>query len=698
MTAEEIECSEIYRNFKRVRNLSKEIPECPFDFDIKLPKPPKKETISNYGKPKEQRKFPYYNIDLIKKLPTDKASDFVKKELYKRKNGFWFFNGDELEYITGSHYMFLQYWTVEAKKKLDDGTFTREPSQPFFVDMQRDWYYAWDYVVKDNNSFGMIFLGRRRTAKTEMAISEGYWHATGGERRRFLIQSKTDVDGAVVLKKLVTAWQNMPYIWKPTDKGASDVRKKIEFREPTKRDSKNKQSDRHYKGILDSEIGYMSSSETALDGQSVSRILNDEVFKTPKKIADIKKRWEINQKCLVDGTDIIGKALLTSTVEEVDKDGIQHMIELSNESLPSTINPATSRTISGLYMCFFPAYYGLSGTYNGTPLTDEWGYSNMKAAKEFLEQDRLGKTGKSLIDEKRRNPFTMEEAFYFDSKQEVFSQEPLQSQSRYNKAELVYEKKVRRGNFYWVNGVKWGDVAWRENDQGRWLRSEDSPEENKNRNRIVMNQKTPTGRMFYTGCDPVDHTATRDGTGSMPVAYTLAMPNPLVKGLKRKTVVCRYSYRHPDPNLFYEDMIMQCVYYNSLFLAENQKYGVLNYFKDKGFDGYCMYDPTESDLKRKMKNKGLPTTGGEMRNHLIRLGQAFVNENVGYLPDTNEYGRLDFEDLIKDLLIFNPTKWTPHDDTVAFLITLCAASEAAQSTITSTHIPQFLPKPLFKKR
>jgi len=111
-----------------------------------------------------------------------------------------------------------------------------------------------------------------------------------------------------------------------------------------------------------------------------------------------------------------------------------------------------------------------------------------------------------------------------------------------------------------------------------------------------------------------------------------------------------------------------------------------------------MYDPTESDLKRKMKNKGLPTTGGEMRNHLIRLGQAFVNENVGYLPDTNEYGRLDFEDLIKDLLIFNPTKWTPHDDTVAFLITLCAASEAAQSTITSTHIPQFLPKPLFKKR
>ena len=154
-----------------------------------------------------------------------------------------------------------------------------------------------------------------------------------------------------------------------------------------------------------------------------------------------------------------------------------------------------------------------------------------------------------------------------------------------------------------------------------------------------------------------------------------------------------YSARHLDPNMFYEDMIMMSIYYNSPFLAENQKYGVLNFFRDKGFQGYCMRDPTEKDMKRKLKNYGLPTTGNDMRNLLINQGKSFVMENVGYFPETNSYGRLDFRGLIKDMLKFDATNWTPHDDTVAFMIALCATMEQAQSIGSPmSRIKKWIPK------
>ena len=72
-------------------------------------------------------------------------------------------------------------------------------------------------------------LGRRRTAKTEMAISEGYWTVTEGKSRKFHAQSKSDDDGKEILKRIVTAWQNMPWIWRPVSNGATDFSRVISF-------------------------------------------------------------------------------------------------------------------------------------------------------------------------------------------------------------------------------------------------------------------------------------------------------------------------------------------------------------------------------------------------------------------------------------------------------------------------------------
>ena len=685
------ECEEAHRNFKRRRNLAKEIPDCNFDTEILLPTPPPANKIANYGLPKKERKFPYYDVNFIKNMKHKQGVAFRKGEWERRLNGFWFYNGDKLEYVTGSHYMFLQYWTVEGDVEFEDGTSDVLPRQPDWIDFQRDWHYALDWVVKNPNSFGLLFLGRRRTAKTEMAISEGYWTTTAGKSRKFHVQSKSDDDGKEILKRIVTSWQNMPWIWRPISNGATDFSRVISFKEPTRRDTKIAQSEMKFQDVLNSEIARAGAGETKLDGMRMTRILNDEVFKTPKKIADISKRWDINKKCLqaANSNRISGKAIVTSTVEEVEKEGLTHMIAMWEASQMDTIREETGRTVSGLHALFMPAYYGMAGEYKGIPLIDEWGYSNMKAAKAFLDAERSGLSPQKLIGEKRRNPYTAEEAFYIDSKLEIFSQEALRSQNIYNKDNDVYTN-LRRGNFFWIDGRKWGNVGWRDDENGRWLRFIDSPVENRNRRRNSGGQNAPTGTHFFGGCDPVDHGKVRDGIGSKPVSHIIAMPNPTL-GITKPTLACQYDFRHHDPNLFYEDMIMQQVYYNAPFLAENQKHGVLNFFKDKGFDGYCMFDPTETDPKRKYKNKGLPTTGSEVRDYLIRIGQAYVNNNVGYFPETDSYGALPFKELIDDLLRFNPAKWTPHDYVVSFLITLCATTTAATTNVTSGSIRNFLP-------
>ena len=51
----------------------------------------------------------------------------------------------------------------------------------------------------------------------------------------------------------------------------------------------------------------------------------------------------------------------------------------------------------------------------------------------------------------------------------------------------------------------------------------DSPEDNRNRNRLIGSHRWPTGTSFFTGCDPVDHAGVRDGSGSNAAACTIAI-------------------------------------------------------------------------------------------------------------------------------------------------------------------------------
>lgn len=164
MTAKE-ECKAAYDSFDRVRNFSKEIPNCIWDIDIELPEPPTNyKAIHNYGKPKEDRTFPYLDSSYIKHIDSLSSNDTERKEFLdqewdRRRNGLWFYNGDKLEWVTGHYYMTLQYWLIPIEDL--DGGF----GNPKFVDLHRDITYAIWWAKKHEQHTGLAYLGTRRSGK-----------------------------------------------------------------------------------------------------------------------------------------------------------------------------------------------------------------------------------------------------------------------------------------------------------------------------------------------------------------------------------------------------------------------------------------------------------------------------------------------------------------------------------------------------
>jgi len=104
--------------------------------------------------------------------------DYVEEEFNRREYGFWFYNNGIPTYITGSHYMYLQ-WT-----KIDVGL-------PDFREANRIFYIYWEACKADKRSFGICYLKIRRSGFSYMGSEECVNIATLAKDSRVGILSKT---------------------------------------------------------------------------------------------------------------------------------------------------------------------------------------------------------------------------------------------------------------------------------------------------------------------------------------------------------------------------------------------------------------------------------------------------------------------------------------------------------------------------
>ena len=152
--------------------------------------------------------------------------DYIEDEFNKREKGYWFYNDGKPTYLTGTHYMYLQ-WT-----KIDIG-------HPDFREANRIFYIFWEACKADKRSFGMCYLKIRRSGFSFMSSCEGVNTGTITKNARIGILSKTGADAKKMFTdKIVPISNNYPFFFKPIQDGMDKPKTELAYRVPASKITK----------------------------------------------------------------------------------------------------------------------------------------------------------------------------------------------------------------------------------------------------------------------------------------------------------------------------------------------------------------------------------------------------------------------------------------------------------------------------
>ena len=185
---------------------------------------------------------------------------------------------------------------------------------------------------------------------------------------------------------------------------------------------------------------------------------------------------------------------------------------------------------------------------------------------------------------------------------------------------------------------------------------------------MVKGIKKPNNTVdFVAGPDPFAHTIVT-GKGSMAAAYVIRNfidTDPENSGKP----ICRYYARQPLKSLMNYDLMLMCEYYGCKINIENNYDDFVEDFEADGMQYYLMERPkvTLSPTARKQKKTfGTPSKDGFTNaRHLRALVEYVVNHG----------DKIDFVELIEDMLDYDPLNRTPSDDTVSFGMALLGVLE-----------------------
>lgn len=165
--------------------------------ECKIPPLPPKEQIAWHDLPQEDQLFRVTELPAIfKNLPRGKEEeymtqehwDFVDQEWERRINGYWFYNNGVPTYITGAHYMYINYWK-------HSGTLMT------YRNVDRNKFLFWKACEEDPDCMGMIEVSRRRLGKSAFSGFIIYEYVSRTSNANGGIQSKTNKDSEDFFQK-----------------------------------------------------------------------------------------------------------------------------------------------------------------------------------------------------------------------------------------------------------------------------------------------------------------------------------------------------------------------------------------------------------------------------------------------------------------------------------------------------------------
>ncbi len=648
---------------------------------IGLPKPPKlihknSKKISDqhwlpfeYPKPLSRINSIFQWHDMTSQFKNEWVS-YIECEFDRRDEGFWFYNNGFPTYITGTHYMYLQ-WT-----KIDIG-------KPEFREANRIFYIYWEACKSDKRSFGMCYLKIRRSGFSFMGSCEAVNTATISKDARVGILSKTGSDAKKMFTdKVVPISNNYPFFFKPIQDGMDRPKTELAYRIPASKITKKNMfetEDEELEG-LDTTIDWKNTAENSYDGEKLKLLIHDESGKWLKP-DNIINNWNVTKTCLRLGSRVIGKCMMGSTSNALDKGG-ENFKKLFYDSDVKNRNQ-NGQTKSGLYNLFIPMEWNFEGYIDKygmpvfhTPTTGVEGSDGemiYQGAINYWENevDSLKKDADVLNEFYRQFPRTDSHAFRDESKQSLFNLTKIYQQIDYNDS-LIKEHYLTRGRFSWKDGIKDSKVIWSPDNKGRFLISW-LPEKNLQNCRVNQNGKYLPGNehLGSFGCDSYDISGTVGGGGSNGALHGLTKFN--MDNAPSNEFFLEYVARPQTAELFFEDVLMACVFYGMPILIENNKPRLLYHFKNRGYRKYCMNRPDKIYNKLSKSEKeigGIPNSSEEVKQAHASAIESYIEKHVGVdmdgaYRDKLDMGSMYFNRTLEDWARFNINNRTKFDATIS---------------------------------
>ena len=565
--------------------------------------------------------------------------DYIEKEFDRREQGHWFKNNGTDVYITGTHYMYLQ-WT-----KIDIG-------HPDFREANRIFYIFWEACKVDKRSFGMCYLKIRRSGFSFMSSCEGVNQATITRDARIGILSKTGADAKKMFTdKVVPISNNYPFFFKPIQDGMDKPKTELAYRVPASKITKKNMYDIGSEELdgLDTTIDWKNTSDNSYDGEKLQYLLHDESGKWERP-ENILNNWRVTKTCLRLGSKIIGKCMMGSTSNALDKGGANFK-KLFEDSDGGKRNK-NGQTKSGLYNLFIPMEWNFEGYIDKfgmpvlyTPKNNVVGIDGediSTGAIDYWENEvnSLTQDADALNEFYRQFPRTESHAFRDESKQSLFNLTKIYQQIDYNDS-LMLGQHTTRGSFSWQNGIKDSKVVFHPNKSGRFLVTW-TPGINMQNNVVEKNGiKHPGNEHLGTfGCDSYDISGVVVGKGSNGALHGLTKFN--MDDAPSNQFFLEYIARPQTAEIFFEEVLMACVFYGMPILCENNKPRLLYHFKNRGYRGFSMNRPDKRFNKLSKTEKelgGIPNTSEDVKQSHAAAIESYIEKHIG----------LDFEGAYRDL-------------------------------------------------
>jgi hypothetical protein len=519
-----------------------------------------------------------------------------------------------------------------------------------------------------------------------MSSAETVNLATLASDSRYGILSKSGGDAKKMFTdKVVPISVNYPFFFKPIQDGMDRPKSELAYRVPASKFTRKKiitnQKQEDLVG-LDTTIDWKNTGDNSYDGEKLNLLVHDESGKWERP-DNILNNWRVTKTCLRLGSKVVGKCMMGSTSNSLDKGG-NNFKKLYNDSDVNRRN-RNGQTKSGLYSLFIPMEWNYEG------FIDEYGHPVFNSPSDDVfgpdgelidygiidywqnEVDGLKNDQDALNEFYRQFPRTEEHAFRDEAKNSIFNLVKIYEQIDYNDG--TGSINISTGNFQWLNGVKDTNVIFYPDPKGRfkisWI-----PQEHLQNKIIIKNAIKYPGNdhMGAFGCDSYDISGTVDGRGSNGALHGLTKFS--MEDAPPNHFFLEYIARPQTADIFFEDVLMALVFYGMPLLAENNKPRLLYYLRRRGYRGYSMNRPDKSWNKLSTAEKeigGIPNSSEDIKQAHAAAIETYIQNHVGHINEGN-YGNIYFNKTLNDWAKFDINRRTKFDASISSGLAIMACN------------------------